>query len=133
MISNSGKSNGVLRFSAGFAIIFGALTLLSGSIALFSNEEIRSNFGNVVQLVLWFNFLSGFWYILTGIGLLAHKPWAVQSSVLLFLSLLGVNAYLGLHILGGGAFELRTVAAMVFRTVCWFFISLVAIKQIRRR
>ena len=122
-----------LRFAAGFAIVFGALTIMSGGIALFSNQSVRELFGNVVQFVLWFNFLSGFAYVVTGWGLWKKKAWAVQASVLIFALILGVFTYLGLHILNGAAFEARTVVAMTFRAASWLIISLVAIKSIPRR
>ncbi|MCV0426446.1 MAG: hypothetical protein K5905_13310 [Roseibium sp.] len=133
MTSQTGKRSDPLKFAAGFAVIFGILTVLSGSIALFSSEGIRERFGDVVQFVLWFNFVSGFAYVLTGAGLWRRKRWAVIASVLLFLAILGVFTYLGLHIASGAAFETRTVVAMTFRASCWLIISLIAIRQIVRR
>ena len=41
------------------AILFGALTVLTGSRALFGSLELRADFGNAVPFVLWFNFLAG--------------------------------------------------------------------------
>ncbi|MFN3249170.1 hypothetical protein [Roseibium album] len=133
MLSRPGKLSDPLAFAAGFAVLFGVLTILSGGTALFSSEDIRSNFGDVVQTVLWFSFVSGFWYVLTGLGLWARRYWAVQSSVLLLLAILAVFAYLGVHILDGGAFEMRTVVAMTFRTFCWSLISMMAVKLIPHR
>ncbi|MES0883168.1 hypothetical protein [Roseibium sp. SCP14] len=129
----SGRQTDPLRFAAGFAIVFGILTILSGGIALFSNQGTRELFGNVVQFVLWFNFLSGFAYVVTGWGLWKKRAWAVQASVLIFALILGVFTYFGLHILNGAAFEARTVAAMTFRAACWLIISLTAIRSIPKR
>lgn len=130
MASPSSSSESLVRFAAGFAILFGAITILSGGIALFSEPNIRVLFGDVVRFVLVFNFASGFVYVLAGFGLWNHKRWAVRTSVCLFLAIVFVFAILALHILDGAAFEMRTVIAMSLRTAAWLLISFVAIRRI---
>lgn len=43
-----------------------------------------------------------------------------------------VFAAFGAHILGGGAFEARTVAAMSLRTLVWVSIAALALLSLRR-
>ncbi len=112
-----------------FAIIFGLLTIVSGGSALF-NAKAQEAAGNYVGFVLGFNFMAGFAYVIAGVGLLAGQRWAMWFSfVIAAVSLLVLTAF-GLHILTGEAYEMRTVAAMSFRTIIWFIISAVAYKNL---
>jgi hypothetical protein len=130
MVSRSDSRKTLIRIVAGFAVLFGVLTIFSGGIALFADQGVRGLFGDVVRFVLLFNFASGFAYILAGIGLWYRKRWAARTSVIIFLAILCVFALLAQHILSGGAFEMRTILAMTFRAISWLLISIVAIKQI---
>lgn len=108
------------------AVIFGILTLISGGFALFGSAAARADVGNAVPFVLWFNFLSGFVYVLAGVGLFLWKRWGAQLSALLALAILVIFAAFGLHIAMGGAFEMRTVGAMLLRSTVWIAIALAA-------
>ncbi len=105
------------------AVLFGALTLFSGGSVLFVDGKARVDAGNYVGFVLWFNFLAGFAYILAGIGLFVWREWAVRLAMVIFVATLTVFAGLGLHIWMGGAYEMRTVLAMVLRTGVWMIIA----------
>ena len=112
------------------AIIFGLLTVLSGGRALFGNEAARVAVGDAVPFVLWFNFIAGFAYVDARIGLfLQHRP-AVWVSIGILVATFLVMLAFGLHIAQGGAFEMRTVVAMILRTGVWAAISFVAWKHI---
>ncbi len=121
-----------LTIAALVALIFGALTVFSGGRALFGGAEAEAAVGNAVAFVLWFNFLAGFAYMLAGVGLfLRHRP-AVWISIALFVSTSLVGLAFGYHVLQGGAFEMRTVGAMILRTVVWAIISVVAVRHIAK-
>ncbi|WP_254450073.1 hypothetical protein [Aliiroseovarius sp. xm-v-225] len=114
------------------ALAFGALTVLSGGRALFGSAEAQAAVGNAVPFVLWFNFLAGFAYILAGIGLfLRHSP-AVWISIGIFASTALVALAFAVHMMQGGAFEMRTVGAMILRTGVWAGISVIAWRHIRQ-
>jgi hypothetical protein len=130
MVSRSDSRKTLIRIVAGFAVLFGVLTIFSGGIALFADQGVRGLFGDVVRFVLLFNFASGFAYVLAGAGLWYRKRWAARTSVFIFVAILCVFALLAQHILSGGAFEMRTILAMTFRAISWLLISIVAIKQI---
>ncbi|SFU21057.1 hypothetical protein [Sedimentitalea nanhaiensis] len=128
----TGKSFGsrALKIAAGVAIVFGLLTVLSGGRALFGSAEARAAVGNAVPFVLWFNFVAGFAYVVAGIGLfLRHRP-AVWVSIGILLTTCLVMLAFGLHLLLGGAYEIRTVGAMILRTGVWAAISIVAWRHI---
>ena len=128
----NGFGNRTLRIAAGVAIVFGLLTVLSGGRALFGSEAARAAVGDAVPFVLWFNFLAGFAYVVAGIGLfLRHRP-AVWVSIGILGSTFLVMLAFGLHMAQGGAYEVRTVGAMILRTSVWAAISFVAWTYIGR-
>ena len=119
------KVPSIHRLTATIAIIFGALTLKSGGSVLFIDGAARAAAGNYVPFILWFNFIAGFFYLVTGIGLWQHRRWALKLAVVLAASTLAVFAALGVHIFNQGAYEMRTVFAMTLRSAVW--ITIVAI------
>ena len=121
-----------LMVAAIVALAFGALTLLSGGRALFGSAEAQAAVGNAVPFVLWFNFLAGFAYIVAGIGLFLRHPPAVWISIGIFASTALVALAFAVHMIQGGAFEMRTVGAMILRTGVWAGISVIAWRHIRQ-
>ncbi len=115
------------------AVVFGLLTIKSGGSVLFIDGTFREKAGNYLPFVVWFNFLAGFAYLIAGGGLWMQKHWAVWLSIFIVVATLVVFAILGLHILKGGMYEVRTIAAMSLRTVVWAFIALFAYRKIIRQ
>ena len=122
-----------IRWIAVTAIAFGALTLVSGGRALFGDVEARAQLGNIVPFVLWFNFLAGFVYVVAGGGLWLRRRWSVQLARLIAAATLIVFVAFGVHIAGGGAFEMRTAVAMTLRLLFWIAIAMVSASLIRAR
>ena len=116
----------VLNWLAIMAIAFGAVTVYSGGQALFGSPEARAAVGNAVPLVLWFNFFAGFVYILAGAGLLRRRPWALYAALALASTTALIAAAFGVHVLSGGAFEMRTIGALAIRLLFWIVVSVVA-------
>ncbi len=116
----------VLNGLAIMAIAFGAVTVYSGGQALFGSPEARAAVGNAVPLVLWFNFFAGFVYILAGAGLLRRRPWALYAALVLASTTALIAAAFGVHVLSGGAFEMRTIGALAIRLLFWIVVSVVA-------
>jgi hypothetical protein len=108
-----------LRVAAAVALAFGLLTNKEGGTVLFGSEAARLGAGHYVPFVLWVNFLAGFVYVVAGAGLWARRRWAVWLALSIVIGTAAVFAAFGVHILLGGAFELRTVAAMTLRTAVW--------------
>ena len=115
------------------AIIFGLMTIKSGGLVIFVDGADRQAAGNYVPFVLWFNFLAGFVYIIAGIGLLMLKQWAARLSVFIVIATLIIYAVLGLYIIAGGAYEMRTIVAMSIRTLVWAIIAMIAFRRIRHQ
>ena len=108
---------------AGIALVFGGLTILSGGTMLFGGPDAQAVAGDAVPFVLWFNFLSGFLYVLIGAAILLRKVWAATLALALAMAIVAVFAMFGLHIMGGGAYEMRTVGAMTLRALIWIGIA----------
>ncbi|MEN9404504.1 MAG: hypothetical protein RL091_3207 [Verrucomicrobiota bacterium] len=107
------KPNRLLKGLALAAIVFGLVTIVRGGRALFGSMEVRAAMGHTVPFVLWFNFLAGFLYVLAGAGSLWGNRRAADLSLLLAISTLVIFVAFGVHVFGGGAYEIRTVGAMI--------------------
>ena len=125
------KPTRTLQILAIVAILFGALTVFSGGRALFGGEAARAAVGNAVGFVLWFNFLAGFVYILAGVTLWRGLRRGVWLAGLLALGTALVAAAFGVHVMGGGAYETRTVGALGIRLLFWVIVFLVARRGLR--
>jgi hypothetical protein len=115
------------------AIIFGVLTLWSGGRALFGGDAARAAVGDAVPFVLFFNFVAGFLYVLAGIGLYLWRAWAAQLSAGIAIATLVISAAFGWHVAGGGAYEMRTVGAMILRSAIWIAIAIPACRALACR
>lgn len=112
-----------LRGCAAVALVFGLLTIVSGARGLFGEPEQQAALGAYVSFVLWFNFLAGFAYVVAAAGLWRGDAWAARLSVSIAAATALVFAAFGVHALLGGAYELRTVAAMSLRLVVWLGVA----------
>jgi len=110
---------------------FGLLTLKSGGFALFGGEAGKQFAGDYVPFVLWFNFCAGLFYIASGVGIFFKKSWGVDLGITIASLTAIVFALFGVYILSNGAYEVRTLGAMTFRTLFWVVISFFAAKQIK--
>lgn len=120
-----------LKVAGASGLVFGLLTIFSGGTALFGDEAARAAVGNAVPFVLWFNFIAGFFYVLAGLGLLLKRRQAVWLSIAIAVATALVLAAFGLHVAGGGLYEIRTVGAMLLRTAVWVSIAAFAWRSMR--
>ena len=123
------QRNPWLRGASVFAVLFGLLTLKEGGTVLFGSADARSAAGAYVPFVLWFNFLAGFAYVAAGLALWRRLGWAAWLALCIGLATALVFAAFGIHVLTGGAFEVRTVAAMALRTAVWLGIATLALRM----
>ena len=119
-------ARGLLSAAGAVAILFGLASIWSGGQTLFGGTAARAAAGNVVPFVLWFNFLAGFAYVVAGAGLAMRARWAAVASSLIALATLAVFAAFGAHVMVGGAYEMRTMAAMILRSTVWIGIAALA-------
>jgi len=115
----------VFKLMSSITIIFGLVTIKVGGMVLFAEGGAHQAAGDYVPFVLWFNFLAGFAYVTAGIGLWLQRSWAVLLAMLIAVFTLLVFIALGVHIYAGGAYEMRTIAAMSMRSIVWMGIALV--------
>ena len=119
-----------LRVVALVAVLFGAATVWSGGNVLFGSGASAA--GNYVPFIVWFNFLAGFAYVAAGVGIWRGRAWATAlAAALAILTALAVAAFGG-YVAMGGAFEMRTVAAMTLRTVLWIAIAALLMRTAAR-
>ncbi len=114
-----------LTIAAAVAVVFGLLTIVSGGRALFGGVDM----GAVVPFVLWFNFSAGFAYVLAGIGLWRGAMWAPALSLAIAVATAAVFAAFLWHVRSGGAWEARTMGAMILRTGVWVAIAALALRH----
>ncbi len=112
------------------AILFGLMTIFSGGQALFGDEEARAAAGAAVPFVLWFNFCAGFAYVAAGMGLFMRSRWAPWLSAIIAGATIVVFIAFGVHVLSGGAYEMRTVGAMTLRSIVWTAIAILALRDV---
>lgn len=108
------------------AIVFGALTLKSAYLVLFTTGTFHQEAGNFVPFVVTFNGIAGIFYIIAGLGLFKQRQWGVRLSILIALSTLIVYGLFGLHVNNGGLYEMQTVVAMAIRSGLWSVIAIVS-------
>ena len=120
-MDTSGRSKWAMPI-AKFAIVFGVVTIISGGKSLFT-EGGRVAAGDYVPFVLWFNFVSGFAYAAAGIGLVQRRAWSGRLALVIAAATCVVFIGFGVHILVGGAYEMRTVMAMVLRSGFWLSVA----------
>nr|AMP57226.1 hypothetical protein [uncultured bacterium] len=122
-----------IRLTSIIAVLLGLLTIQEGGAVIFLSETARRAAGQYVPFVVWFNFLAGFAYVIAGIGLWRRQRWATALAATIAASTLIVFIAFGLHVAGGGAYELRTVVAMSLRSAVWIAIAFVAYRFIWER
>lgn len=110
-------------------IVFGLVTIREGGAVIFGDGVARLAAGDYVPFVVWFNFMAGFAYVAAGLGLVLRRGWAALLALAIAVATITVFAAFGVHVLGGGAYEMRTVFAMILRSVVWCAIALVAGKR----
>jgi hypothetical protein len=109
---------------------FGVLTIREGGAILFGDDATRMAAGNFVPFVLWFNFIMGFAYVITGAGLWMQRRWAAWLAVAIVTATAVTFVAFGAHVFFGGAYEQRTVIAMSLRTLVWAVIGAIAWQQL---
>ncbi|MFC1665141.1 hypothetical protein ACFL17_05865 [Pseudomonadota bacterium] len=122
----------LVKYIASIAIGFGLLSISSGGSVLFGDGATRELAGDYVPFVVWFNFLAGFVYLIAGVGLWTQKQWTIPLSIFITAATLVVLSLLLIHILKGESYEVRTVAAMIFRAIVWATIATFAYHKIKR-
>lgn len=121
-----------LRALAVIAVVFGLLTGASAGRVLFGGDAVRQTAGATVGFVLWFNFVAGFVYVVAGLGLWLGRRWAVPWAALIALATAMVFAVFAVHVWNGGAYELRTAAALSVRLAVWAGIAWVGYRRLWR-
>lgn len=105
------------------AVVFGLMTLVAGGSVVFDVGTARADHGSYVPFVLYFNFLSGFAYLVAGVGVGLRKRWAAFVATAIAVGIAITSAGLAIHAATGGAYETETAVAMGVRLALWLGIS----------
>ncbi len=114
------------RLVATLAIIFGAMTLVSGGAVLFGPEQARDMAGRYIDFVVWFNFIAGGFYILAGVGVWLDQMWAARLATFIAVATTLTALGFAIVVFQGHPFEMRTVGALAFRAAFWVVAAMVA-------
>jgi len=114
-----------LKAMGAFALLFGALTLVSGGRVLLDAEAARAA-APVVPFVVWFNVVAALGYLAAGVGFWRARPWAAPLALAIAAATALVFVGFGAHVAAGGAYAGRTVGALTFRTATWVVLALAA-------
>ena len=121
-----------LRMAGAAAAVFGVMTVVSGGTVLFGGDQLSRLAGNVVSFVLWFNFLAGFAYVTTGIGLWFARGWARWMAIAILIGTAVVLCAFLVYVSQGGPHETRTLVALIFRTGFWAIVASTALRAVIR-
>jgi hypothetical protein len=124
------QASRLIRIAAVAAAIFGVLTVITGTLALFGGAQAQAAVGNAVPFVLWFNFLAGFAYVAAAIGIWRGLRWGAWTAVALAALTAAVALVFGVHVMGGAAYEMRTVGALSLRLVFWVLVSAIVMRSL---
>lgn len=112
------------------AVGFGLLTIKSGAGVLFGSEEARRAAGSYLPWLVWFNLFAGFAYVAAGAGLWLQRRWAALLALGIAIATAAAFSAFGAHVFGGGAYEVRTVWAMLVRTALWTAIAFLVCRAV---
>ncbi|WP_296597940.1 hypothetical protein [Roseibium sp.] len=121
-----------LRMAGAAAAVFGVMTVVSGGTVLFGGDQLSRLAGNVVSFVLWFNFLAGFAYVMTGIGLWFARGWARWMAIAILIGTAVVLCAFLVYVSQGGPHETRTLVALIIRTGFWAIVTSTALRAVIR-
>jgi len=65
-------------------------------------------------------------------ALLARRNWADNASLFVAASILIVFGAFGVHVLGGGTYEMRTIGAMTLRSLFWIVVTVAAFRSLKK-
>lgn len=118
-----------LKGAAIIALIFGGMTVFSGGSVLFGPDQARELAGAYVPFVVWFNFLAGFAYIIAAILIFMRHSYAMPMATLIAAATALIATIFTVTALQGGAFEMRTVGALILRFGFWAAIAFMLAKN----
>lgn len=112
---------------------FGLLTLFLSTSVIFDLFGIRTKEGNYILFVVWSNFISSIFYLISSYGFVTSKKWTAKllgaSTIILISALVG----LFYHINSGGIYETKTIGAMIFRISVTIVFAIIAYFTITKK
>ena len=98
-------------------VIYSLITLFLSSSLLLDLFDVRMQNKNYVDFVVWGNLMCGILYLISSFGFLKSKNWAIKPLISAVIILITVFIGLQFHINAGGAYQEKTLGALIFRLV----------------
>ncbi len=95
--------------------LFGVLTFYLSTSVILDLFGVRESEGQFVLFVVWANWVCSIIYFIAIYGLIKKKRWVVKWLLVAVGLLLLTEVGLQFHISAGGAYEQKTVYALLFR------------------
>jgi len=110
-------------------VVLGIITFLIGFEHLFIQGTYLKLINNYLHFVVWFNFLSGIVYLITGYGIWHIKPWAVYLTLLIVVFSLIVLVALSVHMFIDDQFRGWQIIEMSIKILIWSLILMFISKK----
>ena len=121
------KSSGIILGLLGVASLFMTTSVI------FDLFGIRALEGNYVELVVYANFICSFLYLFASYYFFTNNKTAVPILIVASIILIIAFAALAMHIQDGGAYETKTVKAMIFRTLITLLFTGISVSIFRKK
>lgn len=112
--------------------LFGALTFYLSTSVILDLFGVRESEGQYVLFVVWANWVSSVLYFTAVYGILKKRKWAFYVLLASIGILLVAEIGLQVHISNGGAYEQKTVFALLFRAALTAVFAL-AVYRVQRK
>lgn len=119
MDTNNTRTRARPRLLGAAAGLFGLATLAASANVLFGPAAVREMAGDIVPLIVWFNFVAGFAYLAAAIGLWTARPWGHRLAIVIAVATFAAGLAFAWVALSGQPSEPRTGAALALRTTVW--------------
>lgn len=115
-----------------FLLFFGGVTLFLTSSIIFDAFGIREREGNYVLFIVYTNLICGLIYLVAAYANWKNKKYGIYALV--FAALILVIAFISLliYINNGGAYESKTVKAMLFRIALTITLVVTGLKFLKK-
>ena len=120
--------NKIVNIAALVSALFGLVTIFAGGSVILDLFGMREKEGNYVLFVVWVNFICGFLYVFSAYGFYQKRKWTISLLLISILILILAFIVLVIWIIDDNPYEMKTIAAMSFRTLFTIGLFLIAKK-----
>lgn len=105
------------KIAGAFLIVFGLISIFMTISIIMNLFGMREKEGNYILFVVWANFACGILYVVSGLCFIYNKKITTFFLAVASIILIITFAELFYHINQGIAYEVKTIGALIFRTL----------------